>query len=48
LKPTESIWPTDLQAATYNAAWALRADNRIGTIEVGHDANLPLVDGDQK
>ena len=35
-----------LQAATYNAARALRADNRIGAIEAGRDANLLLVDGD--
>jgi imidazolonepropionase-like amidohydrolase len=35
-----------LQAATYNAARALGADNRIGAIEAGRDANLLLVDGD--
>ena len=35
-----------LQAATYNAARLLRADNRIGSIEAGHEANLLLVDGD--
>jgi imidazolonepropionase-like amidohydrolase/ABC-type multidrug transport system permease subunit len=35
-----------LTAATHNAARLLRADNRIGSIEVGHEANLLLVDGD--
>ena len=35
-----------LQAATYNAARLLRADNRIGSIAAGHEANLLLVDGD--
>jgi len=35
-----------LQAATYNAARALRAESRIGAIEAGRDANLLLVDGD--
>jgi imidazolonepropionase-like amidohydrolase/ABC-type multidrug transport system permease subunit len=35
-----------LQAATYNAARLLRADNRIGSIEPGREANLLLVDGD--
>src|SRR6478736_2905809 len=35
-----------LQAATHNAARLLRADNRIGSIETGHEANLLLVDGD--
>ena len=35
-----------LQAATRNAARLLRADNRIGSIEAGHEANLLLVDGD--
>jgi imidazolonepropionase-like amidohydrolase len=35
-----------LTAATYNAAKALRAADRIGTIEVGREANLLLVDGD--
>ena len=35
-----------LQAATYNAARLLRADNRIGSIEAGREANLLLVDGD--
>ncbi len=34
-----------LQAATYNAARLLRADNRIGLIGKGHDADLLLVDG---
>jgi imidazolonepropionase-like amidohydrolase len=34
-----------LQAATYNAAKLLGADNRIGLIKEGHDANLLLVDG---
>ncbi|HTM49849.1 MAG TPA: amidohydrolase family protein, partial [Bryobacteraceae bacterium] len=35
-----------LQAATRNAARLLRAENRIGTIEAGREANLLLVDGD--
>jgi imidazolonepropionase-like amidohydrolase/ABC-type multidrug transport system permease subunit len=35
-----------LQAATYNAASALRADNRIGSIQKGRDATLVLLDGD--
>jgi imidazolonepropionase-like amidohydrolase len=35
-----------LQAATYNAARLLRADDRIGSIAAGHEANLLLVDGD--
>ena len=36
---------TALQAATYNAARLLRADNRIGLVREGYDANLLLVDG---
>jgi imidazolonepropionase-like amidohydrolase len=35
-----------LQAATYNAAKTLGADDRIGVIQPGHDANLVLLDGD--
>ncbi len=35
-----------LQAATYNAAKILRADDRIGIIQPGRDANLVLLDGD--
>jgi imidazolonepropionase-like amidohydrolase/ABC-type multidrug transport system permease subunit len=35
-----------LQAATRNAARLLRAENRMGTIEAGREANLLLVDGD--
>lgn len=35
-----------LQAATYNAAKVLRADNRIGSIQKGRDATLVLIDGD--
>jgi imidazolonepropionase-like amidohydrolase/ABC-type multidrug transport system permease subunit len=35
-----------LQAATYNAAKYLRADDRIGLIAPGHDATLILLDGD--
>ncbi len=35
-----------LQAATYNAAKALRAADRIGSIAPGRDADLLLVDGD--
>jgi imidazolonepropionase-like amidohydrolase/ABC-type multidrug transport system permease subunit len=35
-----------LQAATYNAAKVLRADNRIGSIQKGRDATLILLDGD--
>jgi imidazolonepropionase-like amidohydrolase/ABC-type multidrug transport system permease subunit len=35
-----------LQAATYNAAKVLRADNRIGSIQKGRDATLVLLDGD--
>jgi imidazolonepropionase-like amidohydrolase/ABC-type multidrug transport system permease subunit len=34
-----------LQAATYNAARLLRAENRIGSIQKGNDADLLLVDG---
>ena len=34
-----------LQAATYNAARLLGAENRIGVIKEGYDANLLLVDG---
>jgi imidazolonepropionase-like amidohydrolase/ABC-type multidrug transport system permease subunit len=34
-----------LQAATYNGARLLRADNRIGLIRQGYDASLLLVDG---
>lgn len=37
---------TALQAATYNAACLLRAENHIGSIRVGNDADLLLVDGD--
>jgi imidazolonepropionase-like amidohydrolase/ABC-type multidrug transport system permease subunit len=35
-----------LQAATYNAAKVLRAENRIGLIQPGHDASFILLDGD--
>ena len=35
-----------LKAATYNAAKALGADNRIGLIRERHDATLILLDGD--
>jgi len=34
-----------LRAATQNSAKLLRADNRIGTIEVGKEASLLIVDG---
>jgi imidazolonepropionase-like amidohydrolase len=34
-----------LQAATLNAARLLRADNRIGSIRPGNDADLLIVDG---
>jgi imidazolonepropionase-like amidohydrolase len=34
-----------LQAATYNAARLLRAEKRIGSIHVGNDADLLVVDG---
>jgi imidazolonepropionase-like amidohydrolase/ABC-type multidrug transport system permease subunit len=34
-----------LQAATLNAARLLRADNRIGSIQPGNDADLLVVDG---
>jgi len=34
-----------LQAATYNAARLLRAENRLGLIAPGHDADLLIVDG---
>ncbi len=34
-----------LQAATYNAARLLRAENRIGSVRVGNDADLLIVDG---
>lgn len=35
-----------LQAATYNAALALRAADRIGSIQKGRDATLVVLDGD--
>jgi imidazolonepropionase-like amidohydrolase/ABC-type multidrug transport system permease subunit len=35
-----------LQAATYNAAKLLRADNRIGSIRAGMDATFVVLDGD--
>jgi len=34
-----------LQAATYNAARLLRAENRLGLVAPGHDADLLIVDG---
>jgi imidazolonepropionase-like amidohydrolase len=34
-----------LQAATYNAARLLRADDRLGSIRKGHDATMLLIDG---
>jgi len=34
-----------LQAATYNAARLLRADDHIGAVRVGNDADLLIVDG---
>jgi imidazolonepropionase-like amidohydrolase len=34
-----------LEAATYNSAHLLRADDHIGLIAPGHDADLLLVDG---
>ena len=34
-----------LQAATYNAARLMNADNHIGSIRVGNDADLLIVDG---
>ena len=34
-----------LQAATFNAARLLRAENRIGSIQPGNDADLLVVDG---
>ncbi len=34
-----------LQAATYNAARLLKADDHIGSIRVGNDADLLVVDG---
>ena len=34
-----------LQAATYNAARLLKADSHIGSIRVGNDADLLIVDG---
>jgi imidazolonepropionase-like amidohydrolase len=37
--------PVALQAATSNAAKLLRADQRMGTIEKGKEANLLVVDG---
>src|ERR1700674_1206074 len=37
-----------LQAATYNAARLLRAENHIGSIRVGNDADLLLVDGNPR
>jgi len=38
--------PAALQAATFNAARLIHADNRIGAVREGYDANLLLVDGD--
>ncbi len=38
--------PAALQAATYNAARLMGADQRIGLLRKGHDADLLLVDGD--
>jgi imidazolonepropionase-like amidohydrolase/ABC-type multidrug transport system permease subunit len=35
-----------LQAATYNVAKVLHADNRIGSIQTGRDASFILLDGD--
>ncbi len=35
-----------LEAATYNAAKVLRAEDRIGSIQKGRDATLILLDGD--
>ncbi len=35
-----------LQAATYNAAKVLRAEDRIGSIQPGRDATMVLLDGD--
>jgi imidazolonepropionase-like amidohydrolase len=35
-----------LQAATYNAAKVLRADQRFGLIQNGREATLIVVDGD--
>jgi imidazolonepropionase-like amidohydrolase len=35
-----------LQAATYNAAKVLHADDRIGSIQKGRDATLVLLEGD--
>jgi imidazolonepropionase-like amidohydrolase/ABC-type multidrug transport system permease subunit len=35
-----------LQAATYNAAKVLRAEDRIGSIQKGRDASFVLLDGD--
>ncbi len=35
-----------LQAATYNAAKVLRADDRIGSIQQGRDATMILLEGD--
>ncbi len=37
--------PVALQAATYNAARLLKADNHIGSVRVGNDADLLVVDG---
>jgi len=34
-----------LQAATYNAAHLLKADDHIGSVRVGNDADLLIVDG---
>ena len=34
-----------LQAATFNAARLLRAEQRIGSIQPGNDADLLVVDG---
>jgi imidazolonepropionase-like amidohydrolase len=34
-----------LQAATFNAARLLRADNHVGSIRSGNDADLLVIDG---
>jgi len=36
---------TALQAATYNGARLLKAESQIGSIRVGHDADLLIIDG---
>ena len=44
-EPPRLVQRVALEAATYQAARFLRAENRIGSIQKGREANLVLVDG---